>query len=365
MDAALRSQRFGRAREALGRHKADWLLAPPSADFRWLTGAVARSSERLVALALPRAGEPFCLVPRLEADALAAECPWLELEIWEERDDSFERLSARMGLVRRPTVLVGEGLRVEPLLRLAAAAECRPAAAALGPLRAVKDAEELRLLAEAAAHADRIVEEMADFVRPGMTEREVGRIIVERFEAVGDTDTWHIVASGPNAALPHHFTSDRRLAEGEVVLLDLGAVTGGYGSDITRTYWLGEPPAEFRKIYALVNDARAAGIAAARSGVPAESVDRAARGVIAGAGYGEFFTHRTGHGLGLEIHEPPYLVEGNRAVLEPGNVHSVEPGIYLPGRFGVRLEDIVVVEADGARRLNQAPFDPRPPRNRK
>lgn len=351
-------------RAALRRLDADWLLLAPSPDLVWLCGAHARSTERLVALALPRDGDPFCVVPRLEAGSLAAECPWLELDVWEEHEDPFEVLVRRMSLARRPRVLVGEGLRVAALLRLGSEAACAPASEAIAPLRAIKDAEELRLLEEAARHADAIVEETADFMRPGMSETEVARFVTDRFAAAGDRECWVIVASGPHSALPHHQTSDRRLVEGEPVLLDLGAFTGGYGSDITRTYWLGPPPEDAARIHRVVDEARARGIEAARAGASCEDVDRAARGVIERAGYGEHFIHRTGHGVGLEVHEPPYLVSGNRGPLERGMVHSVEPGIYLPGRFGVRLEDLVVVEAGGGRRLNHAARDLAPPRLR-
>ena len=362
--AAGRAARFARVREALSRLGAEWLLAAPSADFRWLTGAVARSTERLVLFALPARGAPFCLVPRLEAGPLAGECPWLELEIWDEHEDPFARLSRRVGLERRPATLVSDGLRTATLLRLASATACRPAGLALEPLRAVKDADELALLATAAEHADRVVEATADWMRPGMTERQVARHILNDFEELGDTDPWAIVASGPNAALPHHFSSNRRLDRDEVVLLDVGASTGGYGSDITRTYWLGEPPADVRGVYDVVNAAREAGIAAVRAGAVCESVDRAARAAIEAAGLGRHFVHRLGHGVGLEIHEPPYLVAGNRTPLASGMVHSVEPGVYFEGRFGIRLEDLVVVEDGGARRLNRAPFDLRPPGTR-
>src|SRR5262249_51247408 len=154
---------------------------------------------------------------------------------------------------------------------------------------AVKDADELALLAAAAGHADRVVEAAADAMRPGMTERQVARQVLNAFEELGDTDPWAIVASGPNAAMPHHFSSDKKLARGEVVLLDLGASTGGYGSDIPRTYWLGEPPAEARRMYDVVNAARETGIAAVRAGAAPEDVDRAARAVIEAAGLGRAF----------------------------------------------------------------------------
>jgi Xaa-Pro aminopeptidase len=194
-----------------------------------------------------------------------------------------------------------------------------------------------------------------------MSERELERFIFQRFEALGDTEPWAIVASGPNSASPHHHSGDRLIAADEVLLLDLGATTRGYRSDITRTFFLGEPSRQVLRVYEVVNAARTAGILAAKSGAPAESVDAAARAIIESAGLGEHFTHRTGHGLGLEIHEEPYLVGGNTLTLEEGMVHSVEPGVYLPGRFGVRLEDIVVVGEGGAQRLNQAPLDLRVP----
>lgn len=363
-DHALRGARFDLARAALSSAGAEWLVVPASPDFRWLTGASARVSERLVALALPRAGEPFLVAPRLEAGPLERECAGLEVLAWDEHEDPLERLLARAGIDGGRRVLLGEGLRVRNVLRLSERARCESAEAALAPLRAVKDADELALLAEAARHADAIVEAAADFAAPGTTEREVARFVIDRFEALGDTDPWVIVASGSNSAVPHHETSDRRLGEGDVLLLDLGATTDGYCSDITRTYFLGEPPRQVLRAFEVVLEARAAGIAAARPGTPCEDVDAAARGVIERAGLGKHFTHRTGHGLGLELHEPPYLVRGNRAPLAAGNVHSVEPGVYFSGRFGIRLEDIVAVEADGARRLTTAPFDLRPPKAR-
>jgi Xaa-Pro aminopeptidase len=344
--------------EALARAGADWLLVPASADFRWLTGGPARATERLVLLALPREGEPWCLVPRLESDALAAESPWLRLEVWEENEDPVARLAAGLQLDRNPALLLGEGFRSGVLLTLAARTACRPAAPWLAPLRASKEASELAHMETAARHADQVMAEAAAMLRPGLTEREVARFILDRFENLGDHDPWAIVAAGPNAAFPHHMTSTRALAQDEVVLLDLGAYHDGYGSDITRTFWLGRPPSDFERIYGVVNEARAAGIAAARTGAAAAAVDAAARLVIERAGFGQYFVHRTGHGVGLEIHEPPYLVAGNEAPLAAGMVHSVEPGIYLPGRFGVRLEDLVVVESGGGRRLNHAPFSP-------
>lgn len=364
MTNALRSTRLLRAQEALAAVNADWLLAPASPDFRWLTGASGRVTERIVALLLPRSGDPFVVAPRLEAGPLREALGDLDMLVWDEHEDPVARLAERAKLTPDTTLLVGDGLHAHQVLRLASLAKCRAASDVLAPLRAVKDADELAQLAEAARHADQVVEETADWAKPGMTERQVARFIAERFEALGDTDVWSIVGGGPNSANPHHDTSNRVIAAGEVLLLDLGAVTNGYGSDITRTYFLGTPPKDVAHAYEVVDAARAAGIAAVRAGIAAEDVDRAARAVIEAAGLGEAFVHRTGHGLGLEIHEPPYLVKGNRAPLVAGNVHSVEPGVYFPGKFGIRIEDIVVVEANGARNLQHAPRDLRPPKAR-
>jgi Xaa-Pro dipeptidase len=365
MDPSRQMDRLRRVQQELPRWDAAWLLVPPSADFRWLTGAVARSTERLLVLAVPRQGEPFCLVPRLEADSLQAECPALELEVWDDHENPLRRLATRLGLATRPRLLLAEGLRVATVLELAARADCRSAADVLGPLRIVKDAEEIRALETAGRHADQVVEEAADFMRPGMTERQVERFVLRRFDELGDGAAWAIVASGPHSALPHHLTSGRQLADGDVVVLDVGATVDGYGSDITRTFWLGTPPAEAERVYAVVDRAQRAGVAACRNGATAGAVDRAARTVIEAAGYGPNFTHRTGHGVGLEIHEPPYLVAGSVERLRVGMVHSVEPGIYLPGRFGIRIEDLLVVDADGATSLNHAPRDPLPLRVRR
>jgi len=352
------NERIARARVAVAAAGADALLIPASADFRWLTGAHARATERLLVLVLPRSAAPWCVVPALEAEAMAAECPWLTLEVWKDGEDPMTRLAGGLSLETRPSLLLGEGFRTGVLLELAARAACRPGAPVLAPLRATKDAAEVARMEAAGRHADQVMAEAAAMLRPGLTEREVAQFILARFEALGDHDPWAIVASGPNSAFPHHMTSSRALVEGEVVLLDLGAYHQGYGSDITRTFWLGRPPAEFERVYAIVNEARAAGIAAAKPGAPAAAVDAAARGVIERAGYGERFLHRTGHGVGLEIHEPPYLAPGNEAPLAAGMTHSVEPGIYLPDRFGIRLEDLVVIEPSGGRPLNHAPFAP-------
>jgi Xaa-Pro aminopeptidase len=225
-------------------------------------------------------------------------------------------------------------------------------------LRAVKDADELAALRAAARAADAAFAAILERPFIGRTEAEVAadlaRLLVENGH---DRADFTIVAGGPNAASPHHEAGARTIRPGDPVVMDFGGPVDGYFSDMTRTVVAGDPPAGFEEVYGVVRDAQRDGMASARPGVAAEDVDRAAREVIRGAGYGEWFVHRTGHGIGLEVHEPPYLVRGNDQQLEPGMAFSVEPGVYLPGRFGVRIEDIVTVTADGAESLNGASRD--------
>jgi D-alanyl-D-alanine dipeptidase len=236
------------------------------------------------------------------------------------------------------------------------AASFLPASTITGELRMRKEAGEVDLLRRAGAAVDRVVARLDGARFSGKAERqlsaEVAAMVVEEGH---ETATFSIVASGPNGASPHHEAGDRVIGPGDAVVLDFGGRLQGYHSDITRTFFVGEAPARVREVFGVVREAQEAGVTAAGPGVPAQEVDRAARRVIAAAGFGPFFMHRTGHGIGLEEHEPPYMVEGNAEPLEPGMAFSVEPGIYLPGEFGVRIEDVVVVTADGAERLNEAP----------
>jgi Xaa-Pro aminopeptidase len=250
----------------------------------------------------------------------------------------------------------------EQVLRFRAAlsgAEQTLASEVLADLRMRKAPEEVDALRRAGQAIDRVHRRMADFLVPGRTEREAGRDVAAAILAEGHRSVdFVIVASGPNGASPHHEVGDRVLERGDVVVVDIGGTTPeGYCSDCTRVYTLGEPPEEFRRYYAVLHEAQLAACAHARPGVSAESVDAAARSVIAAAGYGDSFVHRTGHGIGVETHEEPYIVEGNATVLEPGMAFSIEPGIYLTGRHGARIEDIVVTTDDGIERLNATDRD--------
>ncbi len=239
------------------------------------------------------------------------------------------------------------------------AAEQVAAGPVLAELRMRKSAAEVELLREAAGAIDRVHTRMGEWLRPGRTEAEVGRDIAAAMLAEGHTTAdFVIVASGPNGASPHHETSDRVIAAGDPVVVDIGGTTAaGYCSDSTRTYAAGEPSEEFRTAYSALQAAQEAAVAHVRPGVTAESVDAAARSVLEAAGLGEYFIHRTGHGIGLETHEEPYIVAGNTLPLEPGMAFSVEPGFYLAGRHGARIEDIVVTTADGVEALNRRPHE--------
>jgi Xaa-Pro aminopeptidase len=335
------------------------LLLTPGPDLRYLTGYDAKQLERLTCLAVPADGDPFLVVPRLERPAAAASpAGGLGLEIigWDETEDPYALLASHLKPGGTRPVGLSDRMWALMVLRLRAALPGVPqalASTAVSGLRMRKSAAEVAALRAAGAAIDRVHEQVPGWLAPGRTEQEVAADIIAAILAEGHAQAdFAIVASGPNAASPHHEPAGRVLAPGDAVVVDIGGtMPSGYCSDCTRTYAIGTPPAEFASYYRLLKDAQDAACAAVRPGVSAEAVDAAARGPIAAAGYGEFFFHRTGHGIGLESHEDPYIVSGNTLALEPGMAFSVEPGIY-PGPHGARIEDIVVCAADGAERLN-------------
>jgi len=361
------ADRLDRARQALAGAGWAGLVVPPGADLRYLTGYAARALERLTCLVLPSGGSPTLIVPRLERPA-AERSPAAEAGIrivdWPDGTSPYPLVADALepGAIGAG-VGVGAQLWASHLLALQAAlpaASWQPAGPVLGPLRARKTPAEVEALAEAGAAIDAVHQRMGRWLRPGRTEAEVGADIAAAIRETGHaTVDFVIVAAGPHAASPHHDTSDRPIGAGEPVVVDIGGtMPSGYCSDCTRTYVAGgAPPADFVGYYAVLQEAQRAAVAAVAPGVSAESVDGAARTPIAGAGYGPAFLHRTGHGIGLETHEDPYIVDGNTEPLAEGMAFSVEPGIYLAGRHGARIEDIVVCTADGVRRLNTTPTD--------
>jgi Xaa-Pro aminopeptidase len=360
-------ERVHAAREVAGELGVDLLVLTPGSDLRYLCGYDAHAMERLTALAVPQRGEPFLVVPRLEApmvDASPAGALGLELLAWDETDDPFALLAgtatARLGAA--PT-RVGVGARTWAEHALGVQRALPGSALELaGPvvdrLRMVKSQAEIEELAIAGAAIDRVHARMGEWLRVGRTEAEVGADIAAAIRAEGHVGVdFTIVGSGPNGASPHHELSGRTVEAGDLVVVDIGGETAtGYRSDCTRTYVVGGPAgADVAEWYAVLHEAQRAATAAVRPGATAESVDAAARVVIDQAGWGEHFIHRTGHGIGLDTHEAPYIVAGNELSLVPGMAFSVEPGIYLAGRCGARIEDIVVCTDDGVRILNDGP----------
>ncbi|SDO05603.1 Xaa-Pro aminopeptidase [Klenkia soli] len=362
-------QRLAGARAVADELGLDAVVVTPGSDLRYLCGYVAHAMERLTALVVPRRGEPLLVVPRLEAPMVAASpAGALELELlaWDETDDPFalvaaalqERLGGHAGVLA-----VGARTWAEHALGLQRAvpgARLELATPVLDRLRIVKSADEVAELAAAAAAIDRVHARMGEWLRVGRTEAEVGADIAAAIVAEGHVAVdFVIVGSGPNGASPHHELSDRVVVAGDLVVVDIGGeLPSGYRSDCTRTYAVGgAPDAETAEWYAVLQRAQATACAAVRPGVTAEQVDAAARDVITAAGWGEAFLHRTGHGIGLDTHEAPYVVAGNAVELVPGMAFSVEPGIYLAGRHGARIEDIVVCTEDGVRLLNEGPRD--------
>ncbi|MFH8220487.1 aminopeptidase P family protein [Streptomyces sp. NPDC018057] len=349
--------RMARAERAAADAGLAGLLVAPGPDLVWLTGyAPPAATERLTLLVLVPGRDPVLVVPTLEAPdaAQATGAPALTLRDWTDGKDPYALTAAllddrgRFGVSDNAWALHLLGLQQTlPGTSYAALTEALPM------LRAVKDPAELDLLAAAGAAADRTFEEIRHVRFAGRREREVGADLADLLRRFGHSQVdFTIVGSGPNGADPHHEVGDRVIEHGDMVVLDFGGLKDGYGSDTTRTVHVGEPTDEERRVHDIVREAQEAGFAAVRPGAACQDVDRAARAVIADAGYGEYFIHRTGHGIGVTTHEPPYMIEGERQPLVPGMCFSVEPGVYLPGRFGVRIEDIVTVTADGGRRLN-------------
>jgi Xaa-Pro aminopeptidase len=354
------ASRLERLRAAMAQQGVDVVLLSVGADLPWLTGYEAMPLERLTMLVVPIDGVATLVVPRLEAPRVVERPEVFTVRPWEETEDPVEIVADLAG--RPPVAAIGNRTWSQFLIELTRrmpTTEFRPAGDVVGPLRAVKDAHEIRALRTAASAVDRIAAALqgGDIPLVGRTEEAVAadlarRILDEGHHRVNFT----IVAAGENAASPHHEAGDREIRAGEVVLCDFGGTMlfdgVGYCSDITRCVYTGTPPAEFRDLYTVLHEAQQAAVTAAEVGVPCEDVDGVARRLITEGGYGDYFIHRTGHGIGVEEHEDPYIVAGNCTALRPGHAFSIEPGIYVPGRWGARLEDIVVASETGPDALN-------------
>lgn len=351
--------RLESVRRAMAAKGVDALLLPPGADLLYFCGYDATPSERPTSLVIRPRGPATLLVPELEGSRVPPASP-VSLEVWAESEDPLLRIAEL--LPRTGTVALGDQTWASLLLKLQEklpASRFVPGSPLTAPLRMRKDEKELAELRRASRAADRVAIRLRGLSLEGATELDWARRIAAHLVEEGcDRAEFAIVAGGENSASPHHEPTARRMCRGDMLVTDFGGRLGGYFSDTTRTFYLGdEPPEEHRRVHAAVLNAQTAARNLIRPGITAHAVDRAAREVIAAAGYGSRFIHRTGHGIGLEVHEPPYIAEGNAQVLEPGMTFSLEPGIYLPGRFGVRIEDLVVVTDEGAESLNRSPRD--------
>ena len=369
--------RLARAQAATADRSVAALLVGAGADLHYLTGYSAILLERLTMLVVPATGRPVLVAPHLEAmaaaDCAAARTGMVDVVGWDETDDPPALvaliLAQALGapVAGRDRVLVSHQLWamfVLGLQRTLAGASFGLATELIRELRMVKDADEIELLRLAAHAADRVIDQIAAAPLVGRTERDVSREVRERLLAEGhDSAEFAIVAAGPNSASPHHEANDTVITAGEPIVLDIGGSLGGYASDTTRVLWVtggdlaGGPTPEYRRLYDLLQTAQATASAAVRPGVACEAIDSAARDVIAAGGHGAEFIHRVGHGIGLEVHEEPYLVAGNAEPLREGVAFSVEPGIYVAGRYGARIEDIVVCAPDGPDILNRSSRD--------
>jgi D-alanyl-D-alanine dipeptidase len=362
-DAEVYRRRVAAAIDATATAGLAGLVITPGYDLRYLIGSRAQTFERLTALVLPVSGDPTIVVPRLELASLkqsAVADLGVVVRDWVDGDDPYELVADALGGAPAATA-VTDSMPALHLLPLTDVLGALPVLATdvLRQLRMVKDAAEVDALRKAGAAIDRVHARVPEFLVPGRTEADVAADIAEAIVAEGHTEVaFVIVGSGPHGADPHHEYSDREIQVGDIVVVDIGGpYAPGYNSDSTRTYSIGEPSPEVAQQYSVLQRAQQAAVEAVRPGVTAEQVDAAARDVLAEAGLADYFVHRTGHGIGLSVHEEPYIVAGNDLPLQAGMAFSVEPGIYFPGQWGARIEDIVVVGEDGAQSVNHRPHE--------
>ncbi|MDR1650786.1 MAG: aminopeptidase P family protein [Synergistaceae bacterium] len=350
----LHTDRIGKLAEILRTDGLEAIFAGPSADMEYLADLKLFDDERPKGLMISKDGKCFALVPMLYGEEMRnALGESVSHKIWADHEGFHEafRGGCRELGIGAGKIAINDGVRAVDLIEMkkAVGADYVNGAETLSPLRSRKDETELENMRRAGAIADAVMEDISKFLKPGMKERDVRDRLLELFAEQDEEGLSFspIVASGPGGSMPHYQGSGREIRGGDFVVIDMGCRYRGYCSDMTRTFCIGEPTAEMKKVYGIVLEAQKAGEAAVRAGATGQDVDRAARRVIADAGYGDCFLNRLGHGVGIAIHENPYIIEGNDAPLVPGNVFSVEPGIYLPGKFGVRIENLVAVRADG------------------
>jgi Xaa-Pro dipeptidase len=354
------TRRLKRAQAELQARGLDVLIATPGTNYAYLTGYNPGRSERLIALVLPVADAPTVVCPSFEVERIKRHSTITDLRGWEEQDDPYTLVRDAVRRLKPPSgggsIALESSTAYQTSLRLADALpgwKLVDAAPVTERLRVIKSPEEVALIRRAIAITQDAM--AATFARlvVGATEMDVAQTLAREMQQRG-APGGGLVQFGPSSALPHGGPGGPELGREMVVLIDCGCTVGGYESDITRTIWFGERPSdEFRKVFNVVHDAQSAAMRLGHPGTPCRDMDRAARSLITAAGYGPFFTHRLGHGLGMDGHEPEYLVEGNATPLEPGMVFTIEPGIYQLGKFGIRIEDDCVMTERGVEVLSQ------------
>lgn len=353
--------RLTRLRAAMAQEGVDLVAIAPGAHLTWLFNMHPHADERPL-LACVTADHAGILMPALEAESARQQT---DLPFFEWADDTgpqaaFDQLLDRFGIGNASSIALDECMRAD---HAALVTDRLPAAkrqfseTTLGALRMRKEPSEYEILKRNAQVADTAMQAAWAAMAPGMTENQVAEIIRKSFDTQDAKPLFTIIGSGANGAFPHHQTGDTILRTGDAVVMDIGAGMDSYSSDITRMALMGEAPEGYQDIHTVVNAAVDAALTFARPGVKAHQVDEAARSVISNAGYAEYFVHRTGHGMGVEVHEPPFITAASQTVLDEGMVFSIEPGIYLPGQFGLRLEEIVILRTDGPEILSDLPRD--------
>lgn len=348
------SERIQRMKALLDQRNIDAVVATSSANFFYFTETWINPHERLLAFVVPRNGDPVILAPEMHKEDLSNVS--VETLFWEDGQDAISLLAKY--LPNQGTISVDNLWPSQNLISLMThkpGLKYVDSVDTLGAIRLKKDERERTLLREAGAMADRVMAQIVSKIMPGMTELEVIEELTALWRQMGVQEMAFpsIIGAGANGARPHHQSDETVIREDDMVVIDMGGISNHYCSDMTRTVAVGEVSEQAREVYEVVRCAQQAGADAVKAGIPIGEVDRVTRAVIEDAGYGQYFIHRTGHGLGIEVHEAPYVYGENRQIIEPGMVFSIEPGIYLPGKLGVRIEDIVFATETGCESFNQ------------
>ncbi|UCB46018.1 MAG: aminopeptidase P family protein [Spirochaetota bacterium] len=354
--------RIERAQKQLKEQDYCLLVLFPSSNMLYLSGFYDEPGERMLFFLVPVDRKPLFIAPELYAEHIRKSSPFKDIRVWKDSDDPLDVLASTVKEFESENVLIDDQMWASFVIMLRSvmkSGEVELASTVMKNLRMQKSSQEINYLERAGSIADRAFESIIKLPITGMTELELSKALEDAMIEQGAEKASFelLVSSGSNSAIPHHRAGNKKIEPGDVVVLDFGCKVEGYCSDTTRTIVCKEASPEVREIYEIVKNAQKKAVQAVMTGVSAQDIDRVARGEIAEAGYGEYFIHRTGHGIGLDVHEEPYITEGNGAPLEEGMSFSVEPGIYLPGKFGVRVEDIVVATSKGARRLNNSSRD--------